>query len=236
MPAQVAPHILTPSHTHQPPHVPGHPVHPATHHLPLPTVNTKATSGYLRSSEQRTTGSGPATVLRMLERLSALDSLHFALWDLGHRRDCRLARHPAALAVSVAREMLVLQPSARDMIRQHLHQAPAVAKAWGVRSKWLQGGAGLPWYRGGCLLLRLMRARWCEAACLLHGSNTGHPASSASSVLDASDEKVRTKLEAWQFVGRDLAARWMAFVIPSPPTLRLLARHVDVVWLYGSQS
>ena len=43
---------------------------------------SSATATYLRTSELRLVSSP----LRRLERLAAIDSLHFALWDLAHRR------------------------------------------------------------------------------------------------------------------------------------------------------
>jgi len=83
--------------------------------------------------------------------------------------------------------------------------------SWGIRKSWLTAGSrgqGGPWRPGACKLLQVLRSRWCEAACM------------ASSVeLDAADPKTRKALHAWQAVGRDCGARWLAFVAPSAAAL-----------------
>ena len=179
---------------------------------------SNATSKWAAASEQQQQSAarrGVPALLRRLEHLGHIDSLAFALWDLGRRRSTPLAQHPAGLAVSVARALLLANPAAGVALRQLLLSAPRVAHAWRARPAWLNGGSGLPWRRGGCLLLRLMRSRWTESVCLLHGV----------AGLDAADEKLRVRLCAFLHVARDLAARHMAFAIPNRPALPLLARH-----------
>ena len=54
-------------------------------------------------------------------------------------------------------------------------------------------------------MMRYLRARWVEACCHV----------GAAAGVDASDARVRAAILRWQLIGRDAAARHMAFAVPS---------------------
>lgn len=75
-------------------------------------------------------------------------------------------------------------------------------------SKQLRRSWGLPSLRRGCHALRLLRARWLEAACM------------------ATEARHVAPLMAYQLAGRDATARYHAFA-----TRRFTPRHIGRVGL-----
>lgn len=142
---------------------------------------SNATSQWIVHAEQPFPAStrGTGALLRRLDRLGRLDSLHFALWHLARSMRHPLRSHPAGLAVASFLALKASRPAGVAALRQLLLSSPRVAEAWRVRPAWLHTGKGLPWRRGGCLLLRLMRGRWGEVTLLLHDKQ-----------LDAAQRKV----------------------------------------------
>ncbi|EOD22488.1 hypothetical protein EMIHUDRAFT_240255 [Emiliania huxleyi CCMP1516] len=99
--------------------------------------------------------------LQPLEPLAALDGLLLALWGVGRRRREKLA-HPVGV-MEVAAAVAFGLASVSERCRSLLRAAPAeVRQSWGVREEWVRGDAPAktPWRKGGCSLLRLLRARW----------------------------------------------------------------------------
>mmetsp|Transcript_25690 Transcript_25690/g.84581 ORF Transcript_25690/g.84581 Transcript_25690/m.84581 type:complete len:313 (-) Transcript_25690:22-960(-) len=141
--------------------------------------------------------------LQPLEPLAALDGLLLALWGVGRRRREKLA-HPVGV-MEVAAAVAFGLAGVRERCRSLLRAAPAeVRQSWGVREEWVRGDAPAktPWRKGGCSLLRLLRARWVEAVAVSGGCDCAQP-------------PVRVALLAWQYAGRDAGARWLAFAVPS---------------------
>ncbi|EOD39957.1 hypothetical protein EMIHUDRAFT_108724 [Emiliania huxleyi CCMP1516] len=141
--------------------------------------------------------------LQPLEPLAALDGLLLALWGVGRRRREKLA-HPVGV-MEVAAAVAFGLASVSERCRSLLRAAPAeVRQSWGVREEWVRGDAPAktPWRKGGCSLLRLLRARWVEAVAVSGGCDCAQP-------------PVRVALLAWQYAGRDAGARWLAFAVPS---------------------
>lgn len=177
----------------------------------------KAASSYARARRAKPW----PVLLRPLQRAGALDSLHWELWaakaaeqdgegTVENLVDDSIL-HPAALAEEAAITAIECLGSS-ESLRRALLQMKAVALRWGLRKAWLSGRSRKMWRSGGCPLLRLLRARWCEGACY------------AASKL--ADSHTRAALLRWQIVGRDGAARWLSFAVPSAIALRALVAFV----------
>jgi len=174
--------------------------------------------GRKRGQKRQRSGAAMPAGLKLFPRMAALDRLNFAFWDLGRRKGVKMV-HPVKLANAVQAVSLQL-PGVVDALRDILgHKgAKQICRSWGVSPNWLRkkGAEGKPFRRGGCTLLQLLRARWCEAAGLVARAEKDH-------VLDAANSRTRSALLAWQYIGRDCGARWMALVMPSTKALIKLA-------------
>ena len=117
-------------------------------------------------------GSGPAA-LRLLRVLGAYDALSWAVWALACRQGKRVA-HPVRLAEHVQNAMLSL-PRSAAAVRRVLRSDIAAADNLGVRRTWLDATSpsAIRWRRGGCAMLRLLRARWIEACCRVAAPGVG---------------------------------------------------------------
>lgn len=191
----------------------------------LPQDDEFANDAQLFLAAERKKTKAPAA-LRHLQQCASLDVLAFALWALDRRQvtgnggadaSANAVPHPASVAAAAER-LVLARPGVADALRRLLRPRAALdaAAAWGVRKAWLRkegASKGSPWKPGACLLLQLLRARWCEAA-----------AAAMDASLDAADRRVRASLDAWHFIGRDCGARWLAFVVPGASALAALER------------
>ena len=170
------------------------------------SVKAFHSSGVLHNS-----GSGTAP-LRVLRTLGAFDALAWAVWALGCARGMRVP-HPVRLAEQAARALLS-KPRCAAALRRVLQTDTAAARVLGVRAAWLESATtdGPMWQKGEGAMLRYLRARWAEACC--------HVATAKAA--DASDPRVRAAILRWHLIGRDAAARHMAFAVPSQAALNAI--------------
>jgi len=173
-------------------------------------------------------------VLRPLQRAAALDSLHWELWaaflrdgqpSQGMRSESSgsplgaTVEHPATLAKAATAVAAAGQPGSAKVLRRALGHAPRVAtRSWGLRKAWLLGRSQRMWLRGSNSLLRLLRARWCEAACSVAEGCEG-----AGLRGRPLDPEMRVALFHWHLASRESAACHLSFAVPSARALRALS-------------
>ncbi|CAK9047812.1 unnamed protein product [Durusdinium trenchii] len=156
--------------------------------------------GFLSPDLQRQWRKPKASVWQRLQHLASLDRLLLGLWAEEHA-----VPHPCELS-ELAVEQFLQDPSTADHIAQ-LFQSPAAADA--ARRLGLAPSRAKKTARSQrpCWALRWLRARWLEGACLVKAEG-------------CSRKQMLRYVTHWQLVGRDVTARYLAFVIPSPKVLR----------------
>ena len=135
--------------------------------------------------------------LRTLERIGHLDSLYFALWSFAKRRRGLSLPHPSLLYEAIGKVVLT-RAAVASRARQLLNAAPALAKTWGAQHDWMRTGAGKPWDKGACSLLRILRARWLEGIAAVLESKLNERVG-AHDKIEAS---LCSAILQWQYSGR----------------------------------